>query len=168
MNELEAHILRNKFSAKKIFSRIPGWISYGHGLKALQGSELKVLLYICSKADNTTHIAITTREIISLGTGVSLGSISGIIKSLTMQGCIRVEKEGRNNTYYVQFDPPDCWPLGGAANILRIRAASGRREIFNKNRLPVNDKSPSALPYDKLGSSCLNNILNAEEECLGW
>jgi hypothetical protein len=109
---------------------------YERGLKYFQGTELKVLLFLCREANNTTHIpppASSTLTKISTETGVSLGTISGIIKSLTMQGAICLDKDGRNNIYHIQFTPPEWWPQHGPVNAARIRAAGDRREILKSN-----------------------------------
>ena len=148
MTEQEAQNLKDKYISRKIFVRIPSWIIYGRGLDTLKGAELKVLVYVCSRMNNQTDSTSVTREEISRATGVSLGSISGIIHSLLMQCFIRVEKDGRNNTYYVQFVPPYSWPLHSPTNAARIHAAAGRREVLHRNcsQYQSNSAPDSTIP----------------------
>jgi len=149
MTELEAKNLRAKYAARKIFTQIPGWITFGYGLKNLKGSKLTVLTYICSKADNDTHITrqnTCTHEKIHLGTGVSLGTISGIVTDLVMQGIICRDKEGRNNIYTVQFTPPDSWPLHWPTNAARVSASSGRCEVLKRNCSQHQSKCAADIP----------------------
>lgn len=155
MTDQEAQLLRNKLT--EIHAKFPAWVSYGHNLKSFAGSELKILLYICSRAHNITHRALPntcTREKIHLGTGVSLGTISGIITGLVTRGIIYREREGRNNTYCVQFEPPEPWPLPGPTNETRAAASPRRREPLSRN-LPqyqhnhladVHNPPPTSLP----------------------
>ena len=134
MNEQEAKKLRERTTGK--FTQVPAWISHGSWLKHLRPSELKVYLYLCSQADNRTRItfpATSTRQTISLRTGVSLGTVSGIIHNLEICGYVRILKEGRSNAYIIQFSPPDSWPSHGPTNAARSKAATGRRDVLKAN-----------------------------------
>ena len=134
MNETEAKDLRERIARQ--FNQIPAWISYGTGLKHLRPSELKVYVYLCACAHNQTKITLPsscTREKISHHTGVSLGTISAILHSLEISGYIRILKEGRSNSYVIQFAPPDHWPLHGPTNAARTNAAAGRRQVLREN-----------------------------------
>jgi len=126
--------LKERYADNKIFVRLPKWITENSGLSGIKGAELKILLCICGKIDNKTDSAIITREHMSQETGVTLGTISGILHGLVMMGFIRIEKEGRNNTYFVQFHPPQSWPESRIVNKKRLAATSGRRSVF-KNTL---------------------------------
>lgn len=164
MTELEAQKLREKIIAKRIHTRIPGWITYSRGLSAFNGADLRVLTYICSKIDNDTDIAYhsVTREEISRGTGVSLGSISGIIKDLIMRQYISTERSGRKNIFLVHFNPPESWPLHYSINKPRMRAAAKRREVLNKNlaasQPPTIQETPTSL---KQSDSTVNSDYSA-------
>jgi hypothetical protein len=142
---------RDRYISNTIFTRLPGWVTYGPGISGYSGSELKVLIHICSKADNRTNKSIVTREEISRNTKVSLGSISGILSVLVMYGVIRIEKDGRRNIYHVQFVPPESWPHGIPTNAARARAAEGRRAVLSRNLAAssLEPKGSCAKPWNE-------------------
>jgi len=141
MNEDEAQRIRDLYIEKKLFSKFPKWISYGQGLSALSGSEIKILVCLFHAMNIHTGIGSITRKQIHESTGVAVGAISGIIHGFVVLGFIRVEKDGRNNIYHVQFDPLESWPLSQGVNYKRVQAASRRREIFRINLAKTEEPS---------------------------
>ena len=138
MNENNADALREKYTNGKYFIRVPAWINYGAGIDSMKGAELKIFVCLCSRMSKTNSATIS-REDISSATGITLSSISGIIHSLVISGYIAIEKEGRNNIYYINFTPPGSWPLHRPINSARIKAAKHRRAVLYNNTSNIAD-----------------------------
>lgn len=123
--------------ARRPFTRVEPWVIRYGLLASLSGSEAKVLLTLCFKADNITATACVKVADLARLAGVSRSSIPSITENLEIAGVIMARRVGNRQIYKLLTEPPE-W--------VKQRGFVGKRKAFRPTAF--NGTAGGAVDFD--------------------